>query len=66
MNKKVLIGAVAGLGVVACVAACAKSGKCQSDSEPNPTVDKVEATKANTDEIPTLSKDEVLATTPAR
>ena len=66
MNKKVLIGAVAGLGAAACIAACAKSGKCQSDSEPNPTVDKVEATKANTDEIPTLSKDEALATTPAQ
>ena len=61
MNKKVLIGAVTGLGVVACIAACAKSGTCQSDSEPKPTVDKIEATKATTDEIPTLLKDEALA-----
>jgi hypothetical protein len=61
MNKKVLIGAVTGLGVVACIAACAKSGKCQSDSEPKPTVDNIEATKATTDEIPTLLKDEALA-----
>ncbi len=68
MNKKVLIGAVAGLGAAACVAACVKSGKCQSDSasEPEPTVDMIEATKANTDEIPTLLKDEALATTPAQ
>ena len=63
MNKKVLIGAVTGLGVVACIAACAKSGKCQSDSasEPEPTVDKIEATKANTDEVVTLLKDDALA-----
>jgi hypothetical protein len=66
MNKKVLIGAVAGLGVVACIAACAKSGKCQSDNEPKPTVDNIETTKANTDEILTLLKDEALTTTPAR
>jgi hypothetical protein len=40
MNKKVLIVAVAGLGAAACIAACAKSGKCRSDSEsdPKPTV----------------------------
>ena len=68
MSKKVLIGAVAGLGVVACIAACAKSGTCQSDSasEPEPTVDNIEATKATTDEIPTLLEDEALATTPAQ
>ena len=66
MNKKVLIGAVAGLGVVACIAACAKSGKCQSNSEPEPTVDNVEATKANTDESLTLLNEEALAATPAQ
>ena len=38
MNKKFAIGAVAGLGVAACVAACAKSGKCQTESTPKPTV----------------------------
>jgi len=40
MNRNVLIGAVAGVAVAACVAACAKSGKCQSDGEPEakPTV----------------------------
>jgi len=32
MSKKVLIGAVVGLGAAACIAACAKSGKCQGDS----------------------------------
>jgi len=40
MNKNVLIGAIAGLGAAACIVACAKSGKCQSDSEsePKPTL----------------------------
>ena len=40
MSKKVLIGAVAGLGAAACIVACAKSGKCQGDgaSKPKPTV----------------------------
>ena len=40
MNKKVLIGVVAGFGAVACIAACAKSGTCRSDrrQEPKPTV----------------------------
>jgi hypothetical protein len=89
MNKKVLIGAFAGLGAAACIAACAKSGKCQSDSESKakPTVwdkmqkgmeempedfpprimfDNIEATRANTDEILTLLKEEALATTPAQ
>ncbi len=66
MNKKVLIGAVAGLGAAACIAACAKSGRCQSDSQSKPTVDRIEATKADRDEIPTLFKDEALVTTPAQ
>ena len=40
MSKKVLIGAVAGIGAAACIAACAKSGKCRGDgaSTPKPTV----------------------------
>jgi len=89
MNKKLLIGVFAGFGAAACIAACAKSGKCQSDSEsePKPTVwdttrkgleempedfpprimfDNIEATKANTDEILTLLKEEALATTAAQ
>lgn len=87
MNRKVMIGAVAGLGAAACIAACARSGTCRSDSEPKPTVwdkmrkgmeempddfpprimfDNVEATKANTDEILTLLKEEALATTAAQ
>ena len=89
MNKKILIGAFAGLGAAACIAACAKSGKCRSDSEsePKPTVwdkmrkgmeempedfpprimfDNIEATKANTDEILTLLKEEALVTTAAQ
>jgi hypothetical protein len=84
MNKKVLIGAVAGLGIAACVAACAKSGKCRHESaeETKPTVwdkmrkgmeempedfpprvmfDNIEATKANTDVILTMLKEEALA-----
>lgn len=68
MKRKVLIGAVAGLGAMACIAACAKSGKCRGDSvsEPKPTVDDVEAVEAATDEVPTLLNEEALATTPAR
>ena len=89
MNKKVLIGVFAGLGAAACIAACAKSGTCQrdSESEPKPTVwdkmrkgmeempedfpprimfDNIEVTKANTDEILTLLKEEALATTEAQ
>jgi len=38
LNKKLAIGAIAGLGVATCVAACAKSGKCQKESTPKPTV----------------------------
>lgn len=40
MNKKVLIGTFAGLGAMACIAACAKSGKCRDESatESKPTV----------------------------
>jgi hypothetical protein len=38
INKKFAIGAVVGLGVAACVAGCAKSGKCQTESTPKPTV----------------------------
>lgn len=88
MNKKRLIAAVAGLGAVACVAACAKSGTCEREgaSQPKPTVwdkmrqgmeempedfpprimfENIEATKANTDEILTMLREEALATTPA-
>lgn len=40
MSKKVVMGAVAGLGAAACIVACAKSGRCQGDgaSTPKPTV----------------------------
>ncbi len=40
MNKKLLIGAVAGLGAAAFVTACARAGTCRRDdaSEPKPTV----------------------------
>ena len=38
MNRKFAIGAIAGLGVAACIAACAKSGTCQKESGPKPTV----------------------------
>lgn len=38
MNKKVLIGAAAGIGVAAAVAACAKSGMCQTESADKPTM----------------------------
>ena len=38
MNKRLTIGAIAGLGVAACVVACAKSGKCQNEPAPKPTV----------------------------
>ena len=89
MNKKVLIGVFAGLGVATCIAACAKSGKCRNDgeSETKPTVwdkmrkgmeempedfpprvmfDNIAATKANTDQILTLLREEALATASAR
>lgn len=68
MNKKVLIGAVVGLGVVGCIAACARSGKCQIDGagELEPTIDDIEATKATTDAIPTPLNEEALATAAAR
>jgi hypothetical protein len=38
MNKQLAIGAVVGLGVAACAVACAKSGTCQNESTPKPTV----------------------------
>ncbi len=42
LSKKFVIGTLAGLGVAACVTACAKSGQCQRERTPKPTVwDKV-------------------------
>ena len=38
MNKKILVGGAVGLAAVACVTACAKSGKCQNESTTKPTV----------------------------
>lgn len=39
MNRKVLIGAIAGVGTAACVAACAKSAGCSGgDVATKPTV----------------------------
>jgi hypothetical protein len=39
INKKFAIGAIAGVGVAACIAACAQSGTCQKqESAVKPTV----------------------------
>jgi hypothetical protein len=78
MNKKVLIGAAAGVAVAGCIAAAAKKDKEQGQDEAKPTIwdkmrqgmeempedfpprlmfDNVEATKANTEQILKMLRD---------